>query len=290
VQYEQDDVEEVILVKELPKIKSQLNTDKKEKESQRRIIFEESQDDELEEIYARVPSLKPRAPRREEHFISTDEKENQDNIDARWSELKALSSDSELHTYARAAFGNKEFSDPNRCLSFQGFKRYELYKGKRVKMRINRYHYEDVKIERGSIKSTNYWDNVVDNTNKKRKAVNEAFGAPKAKRQKVITFDVYEKSMRKELFKRQINTESKYVKYLVRHFKKSMDETKSFLKMYSNQHDDSDEKVLMTEEELNANRCIELIFRQSVQYYGDNPLQKCSDCSEMDKETISHPY
>jgi len=267
-----------------------LNTQSKQRTNQRRVVIEECQDDELEEIYARVPCLAARAPRKEEHFISTDDRENQDNIDARWSELKKLRSDSELHTYARAAFGNREVSDPNRCLSYQGFKRKELYKRKHVKMRTNRYHFEDVKIEKGWIKSLDYWDNLVDNKNKKRKAVEDVYGAPQPKRQRLITFDVYEKSMRKELFKRQINTETKYIKYIVRHFKKSIEETKSFLRMYSNQHENSGERVYMTEDELNCNCCIEMIFRQSVQYYGDNPLQKCSDCSEMDKENISHPY
>jgi len=284
-----NDTEEIMLVEEVCS-KKNLNTQSKQRTNQRRVVIEECQDDELEEIYARVPCLAARAPRKEEHFISTDERENQDNIDARWSELKKLRSDSELHTYARAAFGNREVSDPNRCLSYQGFKRKEFYKRKHVKMKTNRYHFEDVKIEKGWIKSLDYWDNLVDNKNKKRKAVEDAYGAPQPKRQRLITFDLYEKSMRKELFKRQINTDTKYIKYIVRHFKKSIEETKSFLRMYSNQHENSGERVYMTEDELNCNCCIEMIFRQSVQYYGDNPLQKCSDCSEMDKENISHPY
>lgn len=289
VQYnEADDTEDIMVIEEICK-KKPLNGDTSSSVNRNRIVLEKATSDtELEELYAQIPILKPRPPRKEVKFISNDEKENLDNMDERWSELKKLRSDSELHTYARAAFGNKECSDPNRCLSFQGFRRRENFKRNQFRPINYEFNHQDIKIDYGKIIKLNWWDNVSDGLHKKRKAFDEPEGMPLAKRQRLITFDIYEKEMRRALSKGHLDP--KYWKYSIRHFKKGIEETKSFLRMYSNQREIDGEKVYMTEEELRSNCCIELIFRQSVQYYGDNPLRKCLDCSDMDKENISHPY
>lgn len=152
---------------------------------------------------------------------------------------------------------------------------------------------KDIKIDKGKIMKCNWCNSSSDGGDRKRKATSDPEEMPSAKRQKLITFDKYEKEMRRELMKHNlINPEEKgrnNWKYSIRHFKKSMQETISFLKMYSNQQED-DEKVYMTEEELKTNCCVELMFRQFVQYYGANAIRKCNDCSEMDNEEVRHRY
>lgn len=291
INIEKNESDEIKIVGE---IYNKASTDENATKIRNRTVLEKVPDvDELEELYARIPSLKSRPPREEVEFISLDEKENQDNTDTRWSELKKLGTDNELHTFARAAFGNKEFSNPNRCLSFQGFKRKEEYKRNQVTLPRYRVH-QDIKIDKGRIIKCNWWQSTSDDQDRKRKATADPEEMPPAKRQKLITFDQYEKAMRRELMEQmKINSKEKRMKYWlysVRHFKKSMQETKSFLKMYSNQREKDDEKVYMTEEELKANCCVELIFSQFVQYYGPNPVRKCNDCSDMDNEAVHHPY
>merc|ERR1719242_307615 len=249
-------------------------------------------DDELQELYAHIPSLQPRPARREIEFVSLDAKENEDNIDVRWDELKKLKTDSELQMYSRAAFGNREISDPNRCLSFQGFKRKEESRGAGLKRKFNPTNHPEIKIENGRIVNYNRIDYESTTSDGKRKAMNCPEEMRPAKRQKLITFDIYEKGMRYEIQKSftQRIVDNKYWKYKVRHFKKSIEETKSFLKMYSNQSEKMDNKLYMSEKELITNCNIELIFRQFYQYYGANEIRNCPDCSNMDKEDILHPY
>lgn len=162
----------------------------------------------------------------------------------------------------------------------------------RLRQNFNPTIHQEIKIENGRIVNYNRIDYESTTSDGKRKAMNYPEEMPAAKRQKLITFDIYEKEMRYEIQKSftQRIVDNKYWKYKVRHFKKSIEETKSFLRMYSNQTEKMDNKVYMSEKELIANCNIELIFRQFFQYYGANEIRNCPDCSNMDKEDILHPY
>ena len=125
-------------------------------------------------------------------------------------------------------------------------------------------------------------------TGKKRKASLEVAGMPPTKRRK-ISFKCFEdirldilQEYKFPILAKNDSTKNLYWRCLLRHYKMSVDETRSFLTYYNN----SDS---VTEEEVEQVRSMEMLYRRFVDIYGLNEIVHCKDCSETERRRICHP-
>jgi len=287
---------------------------KKEKEVVEESLIKKETIDSTEDVdYSKVEALKKRATANKA-FVSTDATENADIASEEWNQLKSLTNDNERMSHAMLKFGNKRKGEPNRNMSIHGFKRATLARNdsKHLELRnenkANVNFYEKrrlniVQIKEGKIETTLTDPQLGDSKNKKRKA-GDHDEMPKAKKPKLVKFKDYEEKIMAALIKYKKpklgdpkdkfdqSKILKYWRYYLRHFKCSMEETKAFFQYYS-EFKDSDNNCYMTQDELKANICQEMIFYQFTLTYGNNPVSRCKDCEEVDKtmgREVLHPY
>jgi len=114
---------------------------------------------------------------------------------------------------------------------------------------------------------------------------------PRPKRAKLVHFDQYEDAMCKVLATYRMTDKADDYIYILRHFKISMIETKAFLKYYLIHQANKGDMLMLPIDFFEATVCMEMIFRQSIKFYGPNEISRCKDCEFMDKSStkIMHP-
>jgi len=264
-------------------------------------------------FYSNVEALKKRATTNKA-FVSTDAEENADITDEAWNQLKSLKSDTDRMSHAMRKFGNKIAGEPNRNMTIHGYRRCNLgkkdeaWKKARDESKANPMFYEYrnrniYQLKEGKIETVFTNQEDPDIGSKKRKA-GEHEETPSAKRPKLVKFEDYEKKMIEALVtykkpklgdvkdRNNDTLRNRYWRYYLRHFKNSIEETKTFFQYYG-KYKDQENKLLMTHSELKADQCAEMIFSQFAVEYGHNPVVRCKDCEEVDKtmgKEVMHPY
>ena len=71
-----------------------------------------------------IECLSPLPKKKLIKFISEDPQENEDNNDQRWDSLRKLETPREFKDYCQRKFDNDFPADPERNLTYHGFKRY----------------------------------------------------------------------------------------------------------------------------------------------------------------------
>lgn len=232
-------------------------------------------------------------------FISKNEAENRDILSEEWNILKALTSDQERINHAQKRFGNREPGNPCLCMSFHGYRRSRLASGRKDLIKLRAHNssneYTMLKHIKNIVKIKNGKIEVVENQpfqNQSRKRKNFDYGdLPNPKRAKLLPFDHYEDAMCKVLATyKMTNPPSDWI-YILRHFKISMIETRTFLKFYLRKQTDEHGRLMMPLKYFEANVCMEMIFHQFIMYYGPNEIVRCKDCEFIDESsvTIMHP-
>lgn len=238
----------------------------------------------------------PRSPKLDVEGPSEERDNDPNNPD--WQDWKKERSDEELKRAARDRFGNREFGDPARCLTFHGYRRSQnsCHDGRGI-YNPNIRDFRSIRLENGRIKIIH--DNKV--LKRKREEDNEFDDKPQAKRPRVeelpLTTFQYENLVLRaiERYKRPVffnygnrrdkkNANIEW-KYHLRHFKRAMREMSQFSSCYSN-----NQLNPFSTADLSRSVCLEEIFNKFTEIYGPNPSSRCKDCTAMEKKVVNHPY
>lgn len=310
--FEQIPKSEGFTIGRIPKVKKVQEITESKPEASKNGQANEVEVDDLSS-YSKVEALKKRATSNKA-FVSTDAQENADITSEEWNQLKSLKSDTERMSHAMKKFGNKKPGEPNRNMSIHGYRRLVLAKKNEECQKLreeNKANLISFEIRRKNIFQlkmgkieTIFTDQLEQDPLSKKRKAGEHEDMPDAKKPKLVKFKYYEEKMIEALVKykksKMVKSEdqwntaliNKYWRYYLRHFKNSMEETKTFYDYYA-EYKDSDNNTVMTYDDLKKDRCAEMMFSQFAVNYGLNPVTRCKDCEETDKtmgREVMHPY
>lgn len=239
---------------------------------------------------------KPRSPIR---FISHDQEENRDNVDAGWDEMRNLRDEEECKRYGLDKLGLNFPIDPTQNLGYHGFRRQRLadqfgIKGEWANLvRKSIHNRASLMLDRGMLRDIR-GDRISPTVGSKRKRErgSHSWDQPPTKRVKFDDFaheylqTVYE--LKYPLMSPRIADSARqgrnWERYL-QHFREGMAESELFLRFY-------DKSVRLTEEECQSNIDMEHLFYRFIHFYGVNPEFNCKDCAynERSSTLVKHPF
>jgi len=264
------------------------------------ISLSDDEDDDIREIFDESNIFTKFRPIENEEFVSKDEEENKDLNDPGWDTVRNLKDDHERRQFAISSFGNIEPADPTKNMSYHGYLRQQLRIQQGISDEENpkadEYIGEGLKIRNGVTEQIEKCDDdsfvedleetkiQIEETSRKRKAVNEHEDAPQAKRQ-MIEIGVYKRKLEHlavKFKKKQVRPQD--LKYYMRHWRLGANESLEFLHYYREDTNNN----LVNVEELRKTECIEMLIAQFMNFYQVRERELCKECSYQEDKDVYH--
>ena len=205
-----------------------------------------------------------------------DQSEEDDIQDHRWKPLKETRTDRERVLLAKKMFSNAVESDPNRNLSFHGFRsRQGLSKRTHIKTRLKESSFE---INSGNIEPLPGFKKLKKN-NDEPKFMTDAesnFKREKIKVQDIpeVMKDVFLKQLQDRYGAKYTDEDYKELKRFVQHYVKGFKETSDFFSFYNL----GDTEKQVSRERLEEMVDMEKLLGKFSKYYGDIEKILCKEC------------